>query len=1168
MRLKSLELKAFGPFTEQTLEFDSLTPGLHIIFGPNEAGKSSSLRGLEALLFGFPTRTPDNFLHSYDQLLVGGSLVNQDGREFSFQRRKRRVNDLLDMAGNPVDKSTLAAFLQGMEPAIFESLYGIDHRRLEEGGAEILSQEGEIGRVLFTAGSGLTTLRQVIEQLDQEAADLFKSTGQLPEINKAIKRFKSLKAEFREAVLPSKNWKDLQSRLQTLEAERTALETARESKDKELHRLERLQQAIPELASLKVWQERLGTLGKVKSLPADFERRHRQLDQDIHEAQKQLHRDSQKLKQKQEKFEAISLDELLLEHGDLVNIFHERLGEYRKGQRDRPERNGMRISLRQEASLLLKQIRPDIALEEVESLRPTLVMKKNIQSLSSRFEAINEQVRQADKRTKTASLEIEEVKRKHDTMAKPQDTQKLEQAVKQALRAGDLDGQLATTRSEVELARKEGGSELKRIGHWSGELSALLELTLPLAETVHQFELRFSELDEQIRGLERERQKAEKQLQAVKGEIKRLEYGGEIPSEEELQLVRGQREEGWQLLRRQWLDGEDVAEESRAFDQENDLPTAYEGLVEKTDVIADRLCQEADRVASIAVLRAQLENLQEALVDYDRAKEELTSSEEDLKATWAVIWKPAGITPLTPQEMGGWLAVIDKLRYRIAELLKKEKESIRLAKQRSHIKGQLIESLEALGEKVPTGSELEPVLLFAENVVERIEHQRAELRKLEDQHHKAQQDFARATEDATEAQVALADWREQWQQALSALGMKMEIPASVAIEYIETLEACLEKVKEAADLQKRIDGIDRDADQLDKEVKNLLRQIDDAKLSFPVDQAISYLREKLGRAQEDKSRYDQLKEDIEVLQGEMSASQMSLQDMDVTMTELLEIGDCKKPDELSAAIERFREYSTLGENIADAEDRLAKIGGGTTVEELIAQAAGIDGDELPGRIERLRQEIEARLNPAIINISQEIGEVSSLLKNMNGGTEAADARGKMELELARIRRLSERYFRVKLASQILQQEVERYREEHQDPIMKIASRYFAGLTLNSFNGLREDVDDKGEPVIVGIRPNGSLTRVGGMSDGTRDQLYLALRLATLEYRLESTEPMPFIVDDILVNFDDQRSKAALEALADLSEMNQVILFTHHQHIAEQARNLDSASEVTIHHLQV
>ena len=78
-----------------------------------------------------------------------------------------------------------------------------------------------------------------------------------------------------------------------------------------------------------------------------------------------------------------------------------------------------------------------------------------------------------------------------------------------------------------------------------------------------------------------------------------------------------------------------------------------------------------------------------------------------------------------------------------------------------------------------------------------------------------------------------------------------------------------------------------------------------------------------------------------------------------------------------------------------------------------------------------------------------------------------------------------------------------------------------------------------------------------MSSGTRDQLYLALRLATLKWRLETSEAMPFIVDDILINFDDDRSKATLKVLSELSEKNQVILFTHHRQIVETAQSIKS-----------
>ncbi|MEI7749063.1 MAG: AAA family ATPase, partial [Chlorobiaceae bacterium] len=70
MKINRLELKAFGHFTDEVLDFSSPIPGLHIVYGPNEAGKSSAMRALHAWFFGFPVRTGDNFLHQSPQLLV------------------------------------------------------------------------------------------------------------------------------------------------------------------------------------------------------------------------------------------------------------------------------------------------------------------------------------------------------------------------------------------------------------------------------------------------------------------------------------------------------------------------------------------------------------------------------------------------------------------------------------------------------------------------------------------------------------------------------------------------------------------------------------------------------------------------------------------------------------------------------------------------------------------------------------------------------------------------------------------------------------------------------------------------------------------------------------------------------------------------------------------
>ena len=93
MKIRELNLATFGPFTERELAFDEL--GLHIVYGPNEAGKSSALRGLKALLYGIDERTLDNFLHANDKLRIHGYLRSTDGHELTFVRCKGRKNTVL-----------------------------------------------------------------------------------------------------------------------------------------------------------------------------------------------------------------------------------------------------------------------------------------------------------------------------------------------------------------------------------------------------------------------------------------------------------------------------------------------------------------------------------------------------------------------------------------------------------------------------------------------------------------------------------------------------------------------------------------------------------------------------------------------------------------------------------------------------------------------------------------------------------------------------------------------------------------------------------------------------------------------------------------------------------------------------------------------------------------
>ena len=131
---------------------------------------------------------------------------------------------------------------------------------------------------------------------------------------------------------------------------------------------------------------------------------------------------------------------------------------------------------------------------------------------------------------------------------------------------------------------------------------------------------------------------------------------------------------------------------------------------------------------------------------------------------------------------------------------------------------------------------------------------------------------------------------------------------------------------------------------------------------------------------------------------------------------------------------------------------------------------------------------------------------------------------------------------LKAASALLGGALEHHRATRRDPLMTRAGEAFATLTGGAFSGLDQSFYDDDEAKLEACRPNGERVPVAHLSEGARDQLYLALRLAYTEDYAARAEAPPFIGDDIFASFDDFRTGNGLEALAGMGDRIQPILF--------------------------
>jgi uncharacterized protein YhaN len=298
---------------------------------------------------------------------------------------------------------------------------------------------------------------------------------------------------------------------------------------------------------------------------------------------------------------------------------------------------------------------------------------------------------------------------------------------------------------------------------------------------------------------------------------------------------------------------------------------------------------------------------------------------------------------------------------------------------------------------------------------------------------------------------------------------------------------------------------------------------------------------------ERKSIDEQLAEKrrVKSIQGERIAI------AEARLSHLVEAAGVAHARDLEAAERRSAEARALIAELADVEAKLTEQGDGLSIDDLAREASATSPEEVAARRDEIERRV-AELDEQIPALDQSIGRIEVGRARFSEAT-AADAAAEAQEKLAKVRAHAERYLRARMAELVLAREIARYREANQGPLLARASTLFGRLTIGAYTGLRAAFDSSDREVLRAAREGASDVPVEALSDGARDQLYLALRVASLERLAAAGTALPVVLDDILVHFDDARARAALVVLAELAQEIQVLFFTHNQHIVDIAR---------------
>lgn len=1143
MRFRQLDLIAFGKFDGRSLEFGPAGHDLHIIYGPNEAGKSTALQAIVQLLYDIDVQTKYDFLHPKNKLRLGAVIENRAGERLDFVRRKGNSNKLLNRTEEPLPEDALAAYLGGVPRELYERQFGLSHDDLKTGSQGLLQADGDLGQSLYGAAAGVSNLHELLGGLQEEAARLFAPRGSKPLLNAALSRWKEADSIARHAGVRPKDWAEAEKHFEEAQSRLRAVAAELAERQTEERRLSRILNALKPLERRRAKLAERAEMGAVKLLSSDFATQYRQAETERREAERDAQMAAAELDQLAGELEALIPDARLLEHAARIERLLQGRQKYTDGVRDIRMLHGRTTDARRRAEELLAAIRPGLPLSEASQvLRIGAVRRARIDKLSKRHIELGETRRHARQQLEERRRQLEAVEAELEGLPAELVADGLPPALEAASAQGDLDLRAREMRQKAAALAQEVESALRRLPCWQGIVEEFEGLPLPLLPALQQQQSAGDELRQRRQLGEDKRAECRHRIRENSADLNSLLLGGTVPTPAALEEARRQRDQHWQQLLQAWQEGNSAGAAA--------LAATFAELMGAADRLADALRSDAKRVAEYETLQAGQARLEATQQHLAEELAGLEVEQERQRQAWQRLWQPAGITPGTPAEMLAWMQQQEKLRQRVAELRQAQQQAEAgdeaLRQHRERLQAELAGAGAAAEEAAP----LARLRSLAQQRLRQLEHTAQQRQTLLRQRAQLRPECERLGDELGEAEARTQQWQSDWAEAVEGLSPEGVLPPDSASDLLTRIDQFFELLKEADGYQTRVRSIEANNEEYAGQLETLLADAAPGLSGTAPDEAVAVLGQRLREAQKLQTQREQKTQRQEDLVRQQRSAQAQLAHATAQLARQCQTAGAASAAELPAAIADSERALKLDQEVVTLEDDLVQQGDGWPIERLAAEAAGRDVDQLRGQVE----ELQRRNGELIDEQKQRVEEAAAgklRLNAMDGSDQAAQAAETAQEALAEVAGYAEQYARLRLAWRLLSREAEQFARQHQGPLLEMAGGIFQRITLGRYRGLATEMAG-GQPQLLAVPDGGDRKEIEQLSDGTRDQLYLALRLAGLRHRAATHEPMPLVLDDLLVNFDDERSRATLEVLAEMAAEMQILFFTHHRRLVELA----------------
>ena len=1155
MRLRRLDLIRYGKFTDRTIDFGprpASGPDLHIVFGLNEAGKSTALSGYLDLLFGIEERSRYNFLHEYGAMRIGG-VLDFDGAEHVFTRTKQRNNSLLDATGQPVSEVAITAHLAGLSRDAYATMFSLDDETLEAGGKSILESRGDLGKLLFTASAGLGHASDTLNALEAEADALYRKQAHGTELALLKKRLAELKSR-RDQI------DTLASTYEILEAER--LDAARKYDANVVERsvlsarldaIARYLRAGPILVDIRRKAAQLAELPDIESPSRSWTGSVAGLIDEDASLRTRLSGNVDEVERLTTKIASVDVDEVILAISERVRGLAESKVRHVSAGLDLPNRNMEQQILDNTVSTCLAALGRSSERDPAALLLPAATVG-----------IVRTMVEQRSGIATSLRVARDEAAAALDALQTARERVGEERAVPEPARAR-LGAALSKARTSGNVGESKAGREaedgglvrweaaLGRLHPWSGDGPGLSRMPVPGSGQIAAWKTLSAELGRRSAVLSERLAEYEGNQELLAARLGALRASVDVADDEAAAAIRRSRDEAW-ARHRDVLTGETA----------DDFAVA---LARDDGAGAGRLASASE----LAEIRAATRGLAEASADIARLREQSARVEVELDAALSDMRATAGellgdCRETSPERL------IERIEERISgrsdalaawediELARKKVR--RAADEGEQIRLELRSTLESVGIGADPDDSLETIMAVAELFLDR-------QRKVDAQHAEALRTVsAREEELATRRRaVELAERREEeWlagiAEALKGTWLENGLSAPGVGTVLDQLAELSRSLQERDAMQLRIEKMQADRDNFIVELTAVAAEAGEPLDGEEPEQLAIRLAERLERAERTREVKASLVNDLKRLRDAREALDAEMSAHARRRAEVLDVFGVATLSEVVERDELLRDRDRLRMAVAELGEQLAAELAVEGFEQARSILDGLDLNSLA--IEKA--EGEQRLRDLDEAIQQQLirrTRASDKLDAVGGDSAVARIDAERRTVLLDIEEKAVRYIELKLGIMSAGNALRVYRERHRSGMMARASDAFALMTRGQYSGLTTQ-PVKGGEVLIALQRDGQSKVADALSKGARFQLYLALRLAGYYEFAQFRPSVPFIADDIMETFDHVRSEEVFRLFGEMAGAGQVIYLTHHQHLCEIARTV--VPGVSIHEL--